>query len=211
MYGVVARITFISCLAAALVITAVSVVVLWQSDVRSASVTPAAGASQCIGPARTSDFFVALPNTPLSAITTDSLVSAFNATSVLPPSADVEAIMRTVSAVIACQNEGDFGRLSALFTDAYWLIEVGGRSISAKDFAQQAKASPTAPSEQMELRASFGDARLLEDGRIAGFLRWDQRQADDVQLVAFLQVDGVWRIDQVVFTDELQVRGTPSA
>ena len=96
-----------------------------------------------------------------------------------------------------------------MFTDHYWTSELNGLSAKADEFAAMAGATPSHPPELMEHRASFGDARVLADGRVAGFLRWDGRRLDDTQLVAFRMVDQVWQINEVAFVNEPEVFRTP--
>lgn len=119
--------------------------------------------------------------------------------------------MATIDLAVSCFNAGDFARSSALFTDSYWRREIGELAVKADSFARQVTGPVVPPSEQMEHRASLSDARLLTDGRIAGVFRWDQRQLDEGQLVAFLEVDGRWLFDEVIFIDEAELYRLPVA
>ncbi|CAN5878637.1 hypothetical protein BH24CHL4_BH24CHL4_23710 [soil metagenome] len=116
---------------------------------------------------------------------------------------------QTVHHIVSCQDEGKFAAVAALFSDQYWASEMDGLPIKTAELATMTDAIPNPPAEQIEQRASFSDARVLADGRIAGFLRWDGRRFDDTQLVAFRLVDQVWQINEVEFVNEPEVFRTP--
>lgn len=129
-----------------------------------------------------------------------------------PASGDnVGAIMQTLRQVIACHNLGDFAAVATMFTDRYWIAEMEGNPVKADEFSALAAAPPMPPDELMEQRSRFSDARILPDGRIAGFLRWDYTVVENVQLVAFGLVEDIWRIDEVLFVEETAVFSSPLA
>lgn len=164
---------------------------------------------ECTGPQRDSAFFLSLAETPVATSVDSQLIRDYRQSEVAAPQKDVELIMSSLVAVVSCHNAGDFSRTAALFSDRYWTAEVGGNRQKGEQLALSVSGATTTPDRKMEYRMSFSDARVLPDGRIAGFLRWDARDLKSTQLVSFINHREQWIIDQVVFATEMEVLGTP--
>lgn len=173
--------------------------------------TSPAPAASCLVAPRSPGFFIDLAATPAPAPPAVSLLDAFAASAVRASAEEVAAVQATVDLLVACVNAGDFSRTVSLFTDAYWLREVGGVPGKAEALASAAGATPVpVAGEDRQGPATVLDARLLADGRIAAIVAFGPATPDDsnIDLVAFEKIDNRWLIDEVV-TDVARKLGTP--
>lgn len=181
-----------------------------ESNRRSSEGVSSRKSELCHGTERDGSYFRQLVATPdATREFNDALVSEYKASQKTASQSAVEGVMQTIDDIVFCQNAGNFAAVAASFSDQYWISEMNGFPAKADEFAAMAEATASPPTELMEHRSSFSDARVLTDGRVAGFLRWDSRNLDDTQLVAFRLVDAVWLIDEVVFVNEPDLFGTP--
>jgi hypothetical protein len=139
------------------------------------------------------------------------VIGAYRSSSELPVVADLDAVNGTLELLVQCANEGDFAKVASLFSQDFWLEEVGGNPFRASYFARQVAASPSPPAEQIDPQFSFDDARLMADGRIAGVWRWAGSGPNDAELLVLVRWEQRWLIDQVVFVDDPGVLATPIA
>lgn len=179
-------------------------VVAWQAA------TPVPEASCAVAP-RSPGFFLSVAATPIPTPPVVSLLDAFAASAVRASAEEVAAVQATVDLLVACVNAGDFSRTVSLFTDAYWLREVGSVPGKAEALASAAAATPVpVAGEDRQGPATVLDARILADGRIAAIVFFGPSTPDDsnIDLVAFEKIDNRWLIDEEV-TDVAMKLGTP--
>ena len=123
------------------------------------------------------------------------------AASASPVPEDVTAAMtRTMELIVACSNEGEFGRVAALITDGYWQREI--RSPMDVQALAIVISDPPVPvsAEERETLIAIRDPQFLEDGRISAVVVLSNtRDAEpDPDLVIFERVGAVWLVDEVI-------------
>ena len=124
-------------------------------------------------------------------------------------SADEETtaeVQEVVTQLIACINAGDTLRTLALYSDPFIYRGFGGLNITREMYdAESTNLQPRAAGQEVAL-VEFGDAVVLEDGRVAILVRGADLQSPGAAsgtIFHLVEVDGQWLIDETVeLTDE---------
>lgn len=121
-------------------------------------------------------------------------------------------IERTARELLACLNGDDFLRVAALFTDA----AVGPALGPAPEDPSGLEAAPEPlPEDEWARLITITDVSLLEDGRAAAFLVFNDPRnppaGAETYLVIFAQEGDRWLIDGLVDFTVLRPAGTPTA
>ena len=111
-----------------------------------------------------------------------------------------------VTELIACINAGDTLRTLALYSDPFIYRGFGGLSITQEMYdAESTNLQPRAAGQEVAL-VEFGNAVVLEDGRVAILVRGDDLQSPggaSGTIFHLIEVDGQWLIDETVeITDD---------
>jgi len=116
------------------------------------------------------------------------------------------AVQAVVTELIACINAGDTLRTLALYSDPFIYRGFGGLSITQEMYdAESTNLQPRAAGQEVAL-VEFGDAVVLEDGRVAILVRGDDFQtpgAASGTIFHLVEIDSQWLIDETAeMTDD---------
>jgi hypothetical protein len=166
------------------------------------------------------------PSGPVGAASDDGeeMVGAATPTDFVLPvgepadTATVDAIVLLMLDVVACLNSGDYLTFFAFTTDAFLARAQEASPITEEEVEFFRATPPALPADQYVTLVAVRDVTVLPDGSVGALVDTifpDETDAVQTDYFRFVQVDGEWRIDEVVEDLEGQYPpeplGTPAA